>query len=146
MEKNMGIKVGGAVVAAIVGLVTFFATELLAIGYSHRQPAEVTLDKNMCRYLPHEVHAASDGGLCRVIVDDLRKDGKLLELWWKGIDSSFSAGRTITIPVESLRIAVDLPRKPVPRWVYLLEGGAFLLVMLPLVWYALYTRKRNSKC
>lgn len=141
----MSMKMVAAVASAIAGAVAFIMVGILEVGIGHRTPASMELDAAVCRYLPPGIHGEAADGVCRVRVDDFSRDGKLLRLWWQEGDSSLSEGHAITIPVESLRIATELPRKPAPGWVFLLVGGAMLLTLLPLVWLTLRMRRSNLR-
>lgn len=127
----MNLKTIAIAATLIVGISSFFMSILLSIGLAHRQPAEVVIDHAICHHLAPNT-SIIQGEQCKLQVDDYKKNGGLIELRWMDKDKPLSDGKAISVPSNSIQVVIELPKQPLPIWLYLVFAISMLMTLLPL--------------
>lgn len=130
--------------SALTGIVMLFVGVALVIGISHRQPASVTLANTACQMMAADVASPAGNGLCRVVADDFQHNGQLVEMWLASRAGEVFEGKTIVLPVGTVKLAVELPRRPVPLWIHSIFYSGIILFLCAIVAFGLDVRKMSA--
>lgn len=129
---------------ASVGLIMMFVGTALGIGVSQRQPSTVTITSHACQLLPANLAFTRVGSFCHVDVDDFKHDGQLVRLWLASDAGKIFKGETITLPVDAIKVAVELPKRQTPLWIIMIPGVGVLLLLSAIAAFGLEVRKMSA--
>jgi len=128
---------------AMIGVVMLFVGTALEIKFSQRQPATVTLARTACELLPAKVALPAGDGSCRFDTDDFKYNGQFVDLRLADGAGELFEGKTIVVPASTMKVAVELPKRATPLWIYIVFGAGIILVLGTIVAFGLEFRRRR---
>lgn len=140
----MKFRSGLILCAALAGIGMLFFSTTVVIGISHRQPASLTLANTACRMLDADIAKPLENGFCKIVADDFHPNGKLVELWLASPAGPLFEGKTIFLPIEKVKLAIALPKRGVPLWIYAIFLSGIILLIGSIVGFGIALRKRAA--